>query len=279
MKEIGESEISEAVRNLCIEANCVLSEDVISALQNAKNIEESPIGKDIIGLLLENVRVAKDEMLPICQDTGVAVFFVEIGAGVKVNGNLRTAINEGVKRGYADGYLRKSMLKSPLDRVNTGDNTPAIIHFDLVPGDRLKITMLPKGGGSENMSRLKMLTPSEGWEGVKRMVVGTVLDAGSNPCPPIVVGVGIGGNFELAPLLAKKALIRDVGKHNPDPKIAALEDELLKEVNKTGIGPQGLGGRVTALALNIEVYPCHITALPVAVNIECHAHRHKEVVL
>ena len=279
MKEIGESEISEAVRNLCIEANCVLSEDVISALQNAKNIEESPIGKDIIGLLLENVRVAKDEMLPICQDTGVAVFFVEIGAGVKVNGNLRTAINEGVKRGYADGYLRKSMLKSPLDRVNTGDNTPAIIHFDLVPGDRLKITMLPKGGGSENMSRLKMLTPSEGWEGVKRMAVGTVLVAGSNPCPPIVVGVGIGGNFELAPLLAKKALIRDVGKHNPDPKIAALEDELLKEVNKTGIGPQGLGGRVTALALNIEVYPCHITALPVAVNIECHAHRHKEVVL
>lgn len=280
MKEIDSKVISEAVKNLCIEANCVLSEDVINSIKNAEEKEESEIGKEILKLLIENAQVAKAEKIPICQDTGVAVIFVELGSEVRiVNGDLREAINEGVKRGYTEGYLRKSMVKSPLDRVNTGDNTPAIIHFDIVKGENLKITILPKGGGSENMSQLKMLTPSEGVEGVKRFVIETVKRAGSNPCPPIVVGVGIGGNFEYAPLLAKKALLRTIGEHNRDPEIAKLEEELLVEVNKTGIGPQGLGGRITALAVNIETHPCHITALPVAVNIECHAHRHKEVVL
>ncbi len=280
MKEIDAQRISEAVKELCIEANCVLGEDVISAIENALKKEESKIGKEILKLLIENVNVARAEKIPICQDTGVAVVFVELGSDVRiVNGDLREAINDGVKRGYTEGYLRKSMVKSPIDRVNTGDNTPAIIHFDIVKGENLKITVLPKGGGSENMSQLKMLAPSDGVEGVKKFVVETVKKAGSNPCPPIIVGVGIGGNFEYAPLLAKKALLRPVGEHNPDPQIAKLEEELLEEINKTGIGPQGLGGRVTALALNIETYPCHITALPVAVNIECHAHRHREVVL
>jgi len=280
MKEIDAQSVSDAVRNLCIEANCVLSDDVIEAIKSSREKEESEVGREILGLLLENAEVAKKEMIPICQDTGVAVIFVDIGNEVKiVNGDLRDAINDGVRRGYTEGYLRKSMVRNPLDRVNTGDNTPAIIHFNIVKGDKLKITILPKGGGSENMSQLKMLTPSEGIEGVKKFVIETVQKAGSNPCPPIVVGVGIGGNFEYAPLLAKRALLRPVGEHNPDPAIAKLEEELLEAINRTGIGPQGLGGRVTALAVNIEVHPCHITALPVAVNIECHAHRHKEVVL
>lgn len=280
MKEIDAQRVIDAVKDLCIAANCDLSEDVLTAIKNAQEKEESPVGKEILKLLIENAEVARSEKLPICQDTGVAVVFVELGDEVKiVNGDIRTAINEGVKRGYTEGYLRKSMVKSPLNRVNTGDNTPAIIHFEPVKGDKLKITILPKGGGSENMSQLKMLTPSEGVEGVKKFVIETVKRAGSNPCPPIVVGVGIGGNFEYAPLLAKKALLREVGKHNPDPEIAKLEEELLELINRTGIGPQGLGGRVTALAVNIETHPCHITALPVAVNIECHAHRHKEVVL
>ncbi len=280
MKEIDSQRVSDAVKDLCIEANCVLSDDVISAIKDAGEKEESRVGKEILKLLIENVNVARTERIPICQDTGVAVVFVELGSDVRIiNGDLREAINDGVKRGYTEGYLRKSMVKSPIDRVNTGDNTPAIIHFDIVKGENLRITVLPKGGGSENMSQLKMLTPSEGVEGVKKFVIETVKKAGSNPCPPIVVGVGIGGNFEYAPLLAKKALLRTLGTHNPDPKIAKLEEELLEEINKTGIGPQGLGGRVTALALNIETHPCHITALPVAVNIECHAHRHKEVVL
>lgn len=280
MKEIDSQLVIEAVKNLCIDANCVLSDDVVKAIEDARNREESEVGKEIFSLLLENARVAREEMLPICQDTGVAVVFVEIGDEVRVvNGDLRSAINEGVKRGYSEGFLRKSMVKSPIDRVNTGDNTPAIIHFDIVKGDKLKITILPKGGGSENMSQLRMLTPSEGVEGIKRFVIETVKKAGSNPCPPIVVGIGIGGNFEYAPLLAKRALLRELGKHHPDPQVASLEKELFEEINKTGIGPQGLGGRVTALAVNIETHPCHITALPVAVNIECHAHRHKEVVL
>lgn len=280
MKEIDAQRVIDAVKDLCVAANCDLSEDVLTAIKNAQEKEESPVGKEILKLLIENAEVARSEKLPICQDTGVAVVFVELGDEVKiVNGDIRTAINEGVKRGYTEGYLRKSMVKSPLNRVNTGDNTPAIIHFEPVKGDKLKITILPKGGGSENMSQLKMLTPSEGVEGVKKFVIETVKRAGSNPCPPIVVGVGIGGNFEYAPLLAKKALLREVGKHNPDPEIAKLEEELLELINRTGIGPQGLGGRVTALAVNIETHPCHITALPVAVNIECHAHRHKEVVL
>lgn len=280
MKEIDSESVAEAVKNLCIEANCVLSDDVINAIKKGQEKEESKLGREILKLLIENANIATAEKIPICQDTGVAVIFVELGSEVRIiNGDLREAINEGVRRGYTQGYLRKSMVKSPLDRVNTGDNTPAIIHFNVVKGENLKITILPKGGGSENMSQLKMLTPSEGVEGVKRFVIETVKKAGSNPCPPIVVGVGIGGNFEYAPLLAKKALLRTIGEHNKDPKIAKLEEELLEEINKTGIGPQGLGGRVTALALNIETYPCHITALPVAVNIECHAHRHREVLL
>lgn len=279
MKRIAASTITEKVRDLCIEASCVLSNDVLEALRMAKEKEESPIGREIISQLLENAKIAKEEMLPLCQDTGVAVFFVEIGTEVFVEGNLIEAINEGVRKGYTEGYLRKSIVADPLNRVNTGDNTPAVVHIDIVPGDELKIFFLPKGGGSENMSGIKMLTPAAGKEGIIDFVVQKVKEAGSNPCPPIVVGVGIGGTFEKAAILAKKALLRPLGTKNPRADLASLEEEILTRINNLGIGPQGFGGRITALAVNILTHPCHITALPVAVNIECHAHRHKEIVL
>ena len=279
MREIRADKITRAVKNLCMDANYCLPQDVVDALKKGYVEEESPVGKDILQQILKNVEIAKKEKIPLCQDTGVAVFFVDLGQEVKiVGGSLEDAINEGVRQGYTEGYLRKSMVSDPLfERTNTRDNTPSIIHLKVVPGDRIKIVIAPKGGGAENMSRVAMLKPADGVEGVKNFVIETVKKAGPNPCPPVVVGVGIGGDFEEAAFLAKKALLRKIGEHNPDPKYARLEDELLTSINNLGIGPQGLGGRTTALAVNIEWLPCHIASLPVAVNIQCHAARHKEI--
>jgi fumarate hydratase subunit alpha len=280
MREISAEAITSAVRGLCIEAACILEPDILNAISQAKEQEESSLGREILVQLEENARIARENNLPICQDTGLAVVFVEIGLEVRIKGDLVQAINEGIRQGYRDGYLRKSVVSEPLfRRINTGDNTPAVIHLDLAPGDKLRILLLPKGGGSENMSGLRMLTPAAGLSGVKDFVISKVREAGSNPCPPIVVGVGLGGTMEKAALLAKKALARPLGSKNPDPQYASFEEELLEEINRLGIGPAGLGGRVTALAVHVEVFPCHITSLPVAVNIECHAHRHKEIVL
>lgn len=280
MREIHASAITDAVAELCMTANYALGDDVYQALKDGTTSEESPVGRDVFAQLVENADIARDEQVPMCQDTGFAVVFVELGQDVHVTGGLlNDAINAGVAKGYTEGYLRKSIVGHPLDRKNTGNNTPAVIHTEIVPGDRLKITVAPKGGGSENMSGVRMLKPSDGVEGVKRFVVELVKAAGSNPCPPIIVGIGIGGTMEKAAYLAKKALLRRVGEHNANPSDAALEDELLRLVNDTGIGPAGLGGRITALAVNVETHPCHIASLPVAVNIQCHAARHKEVVL
>ena len=273
-------QIVAAVANLCQEANYYLGEDVKKALKEAETKEVSPTGRDVLKQILANAEIAAEEEVPMCQDTGVAVVFLELGQEASVvGGYLYDAVNEGVRKGYVEGYLRKSMVGHPLERQNTGDNTPAIIHTKIVPGDKLKITVAPKGGGSENMSSLAMLTPAAGREGVKRFIVETVKRAGPNPCPPVVVGVGIGGNFEKAALLAKEALLRPLGQPNPWEDIAALEKEVLEEINGLGIGPQGFGGRVTALAVHIEIFPCHIASLPVAVNLNCHAARHKTVVL
>ncbi len=250
-----------------------LPADVEHALKAARELEESPAGREALDCVVENIGIARAEKRPICQDTGVAVFFVEKGAGVCVDGSLVDAIDEGVRRGYADGFLRASIVRSPIDRVNTKDNTPSIIHLEEVPGDRLKIHFMAKGGGCENMSRLAMMKPSEGEEGVKRFVIETVETAWANPCPPVVVGVGIGGNFEKAALLSKKALLREIGTPNDDSHLDAIEKELLERINGLGIGPQGFGGRVTALAVHILSFPCHIASMPVAVNLECHAHR------
>ncbi len=265
---------------LCKDANYFLGQDMLDALQKAYDQEISLTGKEIIQQIIDNAEIAKSEEVPMCQDTGFAVIFVELGQEVHIEGgSLEDAINEGVRRGYTDGYLRKSIVGHPLERVNTGDNTPAVIHLKLVPGDKLKITLAPKGGGSENMSAFKMLKPAEGVEGVKQFVLDTVTAAGPNPCPPIVVGVGIGGTFEKSALLSKESLLRSVGTPNPRPEIAELERELLAAVNNLGIGPQGLGGRITAVAVHVEIYPAHIASLPVAVNLNCHASRHKEVIL
>ncbi len=272
--------ITSEVARLCMEANYFLGEDVLEALRQGMAGEESPVGREVFGQLLENADIARREQVPMCQDTGMATFFVELGQDVHITGgDLEEAINEGVRRGYREGHLRKSVVGHPLKRKNTGDNTPVVIHIRVVPGDRLKIVFAPKGAGSENMSALKMLKPSEGVEGVKEFVLATVKAAGPNSCPPIIVGVGIGGNFEKCALLAKKALLREVGSPNPLPDIAALEEDLLRRINDLGIGPQGLGGRITALAVHAEVYATHIASLPVAVNLSCHAYRHKEVVL
>ena len=280
MKDIKASEITRKVKELCLAANFSLGQDVQEAIARAREKEESPLGKEILSQILDNANIAEREQIPMCQDTGFAVFFLELGQDVRVvGGSLYEAINEGVRQGYKDGYLRASILVDPIKRVNTGDNTPAVIHTEIVPGDKLSITFEAKGGGSENMSRLAMLTPAQGLEGVKRFVVDSVRKAGGNPCPPIVVGVGLGGTMEVAALLAKKAVVRELGRVNPDPDLARLEEELLERVNDLGIGPQGLGGRITALAVHIEIFPCHIASLPVAVNINCHAYRHKEVVL
>jgi len=279
MREIHVDSIVAAVKDLCIKANIELGEDVLKAFDRALENEPSPIGREILERLKENAQIARTEQIPICQDTGVAVAFVELGQDVHiVGGTLKEAIEEGVRQGYRDGYLRKSMCH-PFTRQNTGDNTPAVVHIDLVPGDNLKIILAPKGGGSENMSRVTMLTPAVGVEGVKEYVVQRVRESGANPCPPIIVGVGIGGTFEMAALLAKKALLRTIGSNNPDPELDKLEKEWLEEINCLGIGPQGLGGRTTCLAVHIEMMPCHIASLPVGVNIQCHAARHKEIVL
>jgi len=279
MKTIGFDDIVKKVKDACMSANFELGEDVIAAFRKTKETEESPVGKEILEQLIENATIAKEEKIAMCQDTGFAVCFVEIGDEVKVSGgNLVEAINEGVRQGYKEGYLRKSICH-PFTRKNTGDNTPAIVHLDMVPGDQLKIIVAPKGGGSENMSRVTMLKPSDGIEGIKRFVVERVRESGANPCPPLVVGVGIGGTFEKAALIAKKALLRPVGSKNPDPELVSLEEELLVEINDLGVGPQGLGGRTTALAVHVNMHPCHIASLPVAININCHASRHKEIVL
>jgi fumarate hydratase subunit alpha len=280
MKEIHVSEIVKAVKKLCIDANYYLSSDIRDRLKEAYDKETWAIAKDIIDKILINADIAKNENVPMCQDTGMACVFIEFGQDVHVvGGSLKDAVNEGVRQGYSEGYLRKSVVKDPIDRVNTKDNTPAVIYYDIVPGDKLRITVAPKGFGSENMSQLKMLKPSDGLEGVKNFILKVVKEAGPNACPPLVVGIGIGGTFDKSAALAKKALIRPTGERNGDPFYAELEKELMEKINELGIGPQGFGGRSTALAVNIEAYATHIAGLPVAVNINCHATRHAEVEL
>lgn len=281
MREVHCERITEAVARLCMEANYSLGEDVVQALEEASKQEESPIGREILNRLLENAKVARTERVPLCQDTGFTVVFVELGQDVRIiGGSLVEAINRGVRQGYKEGFLRSSIVGHPLLRKNTGDNTPASIHVEVLPGDVLKLTVMAKGAGCENMSALRMLKPSDGIEGVKDFVMDVVKGGGGNPCPPIIVGVGIGGTFEQAAYLSKKALFRHpLGRHHPDPTVAALEEELLRAINDSGLGPMGLGGRITALAVHLETYPCHIASLPVAVNIDCHSHRFKQVVL
>ena len=279
MREIQASQITEVVKRLCIEANCHLPQDMKDRITACHAQETWPQAKEILERIIENYQIADEKDQPICQDTGMACVFLKIGQEVHIQGDLNEAIHEGVRQGYTQGFLRKSVVRDPLDRVNTKDNTPAMIYYDLVPGDKLEITVAPKGFGSENMSRIKMLRPSDGVEGVKEFVLQTVEEAGPNPCPPIVVGVGIGGTFDKAALMAKQALMRSVEERNSVPYYAELEQELLEKVNALGIGPQGFGGKTTALAVNIEQCPTHIAGLPVAVNINCHVTRHKTEVL
>lgn len=279
MRKITGNQITETVKRLCIEANCYLPEDVENRIADCCQNEVWPQAKQILCQVLDNSELAKKSCQPICQDTGAACVFLKVGQDVHIVGDLTDAVNAGVRQGYSEGFLRKSIVADPLDRVNTGDNTPAMLYTEIVPGDRLEITVAPKGFGSENMSAIKMLRPSDGVEGVKEFVVETVKNAGPNPCPPIVVGVGIGGTFDKAAYLAKKALLRSVDIPNEKPYYAALEQELLEKINALGIGPQGFGGKTTALAVNIETFPTHIAGLPVAVNINCHVTRHKTEVL
>ena len=279
MREISAQKIVDTVKRLCIEANCHLSPDIQARLVSFREKETWPQAQEILDRIIENYRIADAENAPICQDTGMACVFLKIGQQVHIDGDLTEAVNEGVRRGYTEGYLRKSVVQDPLNRINTGDNTPAILYTELVPGDRVEITVAPKGFGSENMSKIKMLRPSDGVQGVKDFVVQAVEEAGPNPCPPIVVGVGIGGTFDKAAFLAKKALLRNADSGNPNPFYAQLEEEMLEKINALGIGPQGFGGRTTALAVNIETLPTHIAGLPVAVNINCHVTRHQKEVL
>jgi fumarate hydratase subunit alpha len=281
MRELKAKEITKVVSNLCQEANFGLGEDVLTALKKALKTEVSPLGREVLSQLIENARVAKAEKLPLCQDCGTAVVFLEIGQDVHISGgDLYAAVEEGVRQGYDEGYLRKAMVNQPFsERINTRDNTPAVIHTEIVPGDKLKITVMPKGGGAENMSQLAMLLPNHGSQGIIELVVKTVDKAGGNACPPLIIGVGIGGTSEKAMLLAKKALLRKVGQPSPDPEVAQLEKEILAGVNELGIGPMGYGGSTTALAVHAEVSPTHIVSLPVAVNLQCHSARHKEAVL
>ena len=279
MREIDAKLISETVRRLCIDANCHLGSDMKKSILKFHSEETWPQAKEILEHIIKNYEIADKENQPICQDTGMACVFLKIGQDVHVNGDVTEAVNEGVRKGYKEGFLRKSVVRDPLDRVNTGDNTPAMIYFEIVPGDKIEITVAPKGFGSENMSKIAMLRPSDGLQGVKDFVVKVVEEAGPNPCPPIVVGVGIGGTFDKAAYMAKKALLRPVDEKNSNPFYANLEEELLEEINALGIGPQGFGGRTTALAVNIEQCPTHIAGLPVAVNINCHVTRHKTEVI
>ena len=274
MREIQASAITEAVREMCMEANYTLSQDMRERFEESARQEKSPIGRQIFRQLEENLKIAGEDLIPICQDTGMAVVFLKIGQEVHVTGNITEAINEGVRQGYADGYLRKSVVKDPIQRENTRDNTPAVIHYEVVDGDRIEITVAPKGFGRENMSRVFMLKPADGLEGVKEAILTAVRDAGPNACPPMVVGVGIGGTFEKCALMAKHALTRDLNEASPVPYVRELEEEMLCRINKLGIGPGGLGGVITAMAVNIETYPTHIAGLPVAVNICCHVNRH-----
>lgn len=280
MREVNVGLITDCIRNLSIEANYFLGSDIKEALKKSRKEETWHLAGDVLDKIIVNSEIASSEKIPMCQDTGMACVFLEIGQDVHfVGGNLEEAINEGIRRGYEEGFLRKSVVQDPIHRVNTKDNTPAIIYYDIVDGDKVKITLAPKGFGSENMSKIGMLKPSDGLEGVKKFILDTVKAAGPNPCPPMVIGVGIGGTFDKAAYLAKKALIRPINIRNKDEFYRKLEEEMLEEVNKLGIGPQGFGGKTTALGLNIETYPTHIAGLPVAVNINCHATRHKEIVI
>lgn len=280
MREVSVSEITKNIREMCIEANHFLSPDMKQVFDEAVSREESPLGKQILNQLEENLRIAGEDMIPICQDTGRAVVFVKAGQEVHfTGGSLTEAVNEGVRQGYVEGFLRKSVVQDPIDRVNTGDNTPAVLHYEIVEGDQVEITVAPKGFGSENMSRVFMLKPADGIEGVKEAILTAVRDAGPNACPPMVVGVGIGGTFEKCALMAKHALTRDLSEEAPVPYVRELEKEMLERINGLGIGPGGLGGRITAFAVNIETYPTHIAGLPVAVNICCHVNRHAHRVI
>ncbi len=276
MRELKYQDVVSAVRDMCIQANLFLNDDVKQALKEAYQREQSETGKSVLNMILQNIQVAEKERMPLCQDTGLAVFFVEVGEQLVVSGKgLTEAINEGVRQGYKDGYLRKSVVEDPVRRKNTGDNTPAIIHYKLVPGDKLRIVLAPKGGGSENMSTVKMFPPAAGWKGMKEFALQWISQSGGNPCPPSVIGIGVGGNFELAAINAKKAIVfRKMGQRNPDPFWAEKELELLEEANKLGVGPMGLGGTVSVLDVFIEVAPCHIASLPFAINTQCHANRH-----
>ncbi len=276
MREISTDVITENIKEMCIEANLTLTEDVKGKLDQMEGEETEKLGKQILGQLQENLQIAKEKSIPICQDTGMAVVFMKIGQEVHISGgSLEDAINEGIRQGYVEGYLRKSVVRDPIDRVNTDDNTPGVIHYEVVPGDQVEITVAPKGFGSENMSRVVMLKPADGIEGVKDVILETVKLAGPNACPPVVVGVGMGGTFEKCALLAKKALTRELGSHNSIPYVKELEEEMFAKINALGIGPAGLGGNTTALGINIETYPTHIAGLPVAVNMCCHVNRHK----
>ena len=279
MRELDAARITEVVARLCVEANRHLPQDVKNCIACAREKEQWAPAQEILDRIKENYEIADRDEMAICQDTGMACVFLEIGQDVHINGNIADAVNAGVKKGYGEGFLRKSVVRDPLDRVNTGDNPPAMLYTDIVPGDQVKVTVAPKGFGSENMSQLKMLKPSDGLQGVKDFVIKVVEEAGPNPCPPIVVGVGIGGTFDKAAFLAKKALTRDLDQHNPDPFWADLEKEMLEKINELGIGPQGLGGKTTALSVNIEQMPTHIAALPVAININCHVARHEKEVI
>ena len=281
MREIEAKEITQTVSQLFQEANFFLPDDVLASLKQAREAEESSVGREVLDRILENAELSVKEGIPLCQDTGTALVLLELGQEVHITGgDLYTAVNEGVRQAYDEGYLRKSMVRQPYSaRVNTKDNTPAIIYTDIVPGDKLKITVMPKGGGAENMTRLAMLTPARGRQGIIDFVVNAVDEAGSNPCPPVIVGVGIGGTAERTLMLAKRALLRKVGEPNPDAEVAELEKEILERINKLGIGPMGYGGRMTALAVHVEVFPAHIASMPVAVNLQCHSARHKEAIL
>lgn len=280
MRELNVDIIRDTVKELCIEANYYLGDDIMNGLNSCLKNEDWDSARLVLNKVKENAEIAKNEKMPICQDTGMACVFLEIGQDVHIGGgNIEEAINEGVRRGYDEGFLRKSVVKDPINRVNTKDNTPAVIYYEIVPGDKVKITVAPKGFGSENMSRIGMLKPSDGIEGVKKFIIDTVEQAGANPCPPMIVGVGIGGTFEKAAFLSKKALLRYIDSSNKDEFYSNLEIELLEKINELGIGPQGYGGKTTALGINIETYPTHIAGLPVAVNISCHATRHKERVV
>jgi fumarate hydratase subunit alpha len=280
MREISVDLVRDAIKTMCIEANCILSDDVYQAIEKAKTTESSAVGRELLCQLTKNADIAKRDYMPICQDTGMAIIFLEIGQDVHFYGGyLEDAVNEGVRLGYEEGYLRKSIVKDPFIRVNTGDNTPAVIHTQIVPGDKVDITVAPKGFGSENMSRIFMMKPSDGIEGAKDAIVQAVKEAGPNPCPPMVVGVGCGGSFEKCALLAKKALLRPIGSVSPIPHIYEMEKELLERMNKTGIGPQGLGGNTTVLGVHVESFPTHIAGMPIAVNISCHVTRHTHTIL